>query len=172
MEHLNVKLQVKSLDEQGRFTGLASVYGNVDLGGDMVVPGAFTKSIVDRGGEVPLLFAHDSRQPIGLARLQDTSSGLAIDGELVLDVPKARETYSLLKAKVLRGLSIGYDLIKSDVMNGVRRLRELKLFEVSVVVIPMNEQALITAVKAEGGDMAEQVERFWNALDECRRSFR
>src|SRR6266566_5269881 len=62
-----VRLQIKSLDEAGRFVGLASTYGNVDLGGDVVEPGAFQKTITDRGGEVPLLFAHDSRQPIGLA---------------------------------------------------------------------------------------------------------
>jgi hypothetical protein len=58
---------------------------------------------------------------------------------LVLDVPKARETYSLLKAKVLRGLSIGYDTVKSDVVGGVRRLKELKLFEISVVTLGANE---------------------------------
>jgi HK97 family phage prohead protease len=153
MEQLNVKLQVKSLDEQGRFIGLASVYGNVDLGGDVVEPGAFAKTIQDRGGEEPLLFAHDTRQPIGLAKLRDTNLGLLIEGELVLDVPKARETYSLLKHKVLRGLSIGYDLIKSDIVNGVRR--ELKLFEVSVVVVPMNELATVTAVKAESFAFSE-----------------
>jgi uncharacterized protein len=143
------------LDVQGRFTGLASVYGNMDLGGDVVEPGAFAKTIQDRGGEVPLLFAHDTRQPIGLAKLRDTNLGLLIEGELVLDVPKARETYTLLKHKVLRGLSIGYDLIKSDIVNGVRRLRELKLFEVSVVVVPMNELATVTAVKAESFAFSE-----------------
>src|SRR5207245_6481254 len=91
MEQLNVKLQIKSLDEAGRFVGLASTYGNVDLGGDVVEPGAFQKTITDRGGEVPLLWSHDTRQPIGLAKLKDTSMGLSIDGQLVLDVPKARE---------------------------------------------------------------------------------
>jgi HK97 family phage prohead protease len=152
MEQLNCKLQVKSLDEQGRFSGLASTYLNVDLGGDIVMPGAFTKTLQSRGGEVPLLFAHDMRQPIGLGKLTDTAAGLQIEGQLVLaDVPKAREAYSLLKAKVLRGLSIGYDTVKSDVVNGARRLLELKLFEVSLVTVAMNELATVASVKGESG---------------------
>jgi HK97 family phage prohead protease len=96
------------------------VYGNVDLGGDVVMPGAFTKSLQDRGGEVPVLFAHDMRQPVGLGKLMDTASGLQIEGQLVLSVGKAKEAYDLLKAKVLRGLSIGYDAVKTDFANGAR----------------------------------------------------
>ncbi|MGH9503827.1 MAG: HK97 family phage prohead protease [Terriglobales bacterium] len=171
MEQLNCRLEIKSLDAEGKFTGLASVYGNVDLGGDVVQPGAFQKTIADRGGEVPLLFAHDMRQPIGLAKLQDTARGLAVDGQLVLDVPKAKEAYSLLKARVLRGLSIGYDAVKSDIVGGVRHLKELKLFEVSIVVVPMNEMATVTAVKSEDV-LGEQVRLFRQVLAESRKAFR
>jgi uncharacterized protein len=172
MEQLNYKLQIKSLDEQGRFTGLASVYNNVDYGGDVVEPGAFQKTIADRGGEVPLLFHHDTTQPIGLARLQDTNTGLAIDGQLVLEVPKARETYALMKARALRGLSIGYGGVKSVMISGVRHLRELKLFEVSVVPVPMNEMALVNGVKSGDSDIAEQVKAFRAVVAECRKGIR
>ena len=171
MEQLNCRLQIKSLDEQGRFAGLASTYGNVDLGGDVVEPGAFQKTIADRGGEVPLLFAHDSRQPIGLASLKDTGMGLAIDGQLILQVPKARETYELLKARVLRGLSIGYDSVKSDVIRGVRHLRELKLFEVSVVTFPMNERATVSSVKNLNA-LPEEIRAFCGVIAECRKALR
>jgi len=171
MEQLNLKLQVKTLDEQGRFVGLASVYNNVDLGGDVVVPGAFQKTLQDRGGEVPILFAHDSRQPVGLGTLKDTAAGLAIEGQLVLEVGKAKEAYSLLKAKVLRGLSIGYDAVKSDYKDGVRYLRELKLFEVSLVVMPMNELATVTALKGNENLDAE-IKAFQALLSECRKAFR
>src|SRR5262249_49597112 len=160
MEQLNLKLQVKTVDEQGRFSGLAAVYNNVDLGGDVVVPGAFQKTLLDRGGEVPILFAHDSRQPVSLGTLQDTAGGLAIEGQLVLSVGKAKEAYDLLKAKVLRGLSIGYDAIKSDYKDGVRYLRELKLFEVSLVVMPMNELATVSAVKTNDAHLERQILQF------------
>jgi hypothetical protein len=58
-----------------------------------------------------------------------------------------------------------------DVVKGVRSLRELKLFEVSIVVAPMNELAVVTAVKAEDGDMAEQVQLFRQVLTQCRKDF-
>jgi uncharacterized protein len=151
MQTLTAKFAVKSLTEAGTFKGLASVYSNIDLGGDVVVPGAFTKTLRDRGGEVPVLFAHDMRQPIGLGKLTDTAAGLQIDGQLVLSVGKAKEAYDLLRARVLKGLSIGYEAIKSDVVNGVRRLQELKLFEVSLVTVPMNELATVASVKGESG---------------------
>jgi HK97 family phage prohead protease len=170
MEQLNLKLQVKTLDEQGRFAGLAAVYNNVDLGGDVIVPGAFQKTLQDRGGEVPILFAHDSRQPVGLGKLSDTAAGLAIEGQLVLEVGKAKEAYSLLKAKVLRGLSIGYDAIKSDYKDGVRYLRELKLFEVSLVVMPMNELATVSAVKSNA-DLEQPIRQFREMLAAARKAW-
>jgi HK97 family phage prohead protease len=47
-------------------------------------------------------------------------------------------------------VSIGYDSIKSDHKDGVRYLRELKLFEVSLVSLPMNEMATVQTVKGNG----------------------
>jgi hypothetical protein len=172
MEQLNCKLQIKSITEQGQFQGLASVYGNVDLGGDVVMPGAFSKTLADRGGEVPVLFAHDMRQPVGLGKLHDTAAGLQIDGELVLSVGKAKEAYDLLKAKVLRGLSIGYDAVKSDVVNGARRLLEVKLFEVSLVTVPMNELATVSAVKANEVDLTPQIQQFRELLATARKAWK
>ena len=63
-----------------------------------------------------------------------------------------------------------YDAVKSDVVNGVRRLRELKVFEVSIVVAPMNELAVVTAVNL-ANRMWEQVKTFRTILAECRKSF-
>jgi len=168
MEKLSFKFGIKSLDEAGKFSGLASVYGNVDLGGDVVEPGAFTKSIADRGGEVPLHFAHDLSQPIGVAKLTDSSAGLVVDGTLVLQTAKGAESYALLKARALRGLSIGFSETKAVMRGGFRHLREIKLHEISLVSIPMNEMALVSSVKALGD---EQVQMFRKILAECRKSF-
>ncbi len=146
-------MQIKSLDEAGRFVGLASTYGNVDLGGDVVEPGAFQKTITDRGGEVPLLFAHDSRQPIGLARLKDTGTGLAIEGQLVLQVPKAQETYSLLKAKVLRGLSIGYDAVKAFEGAGGSQTLQLSSWETGAACAARASAARNRDARAEASEV-------------------
>lgn len=134
---------------------MASVFGNVDYGGDVVEPGAFTRTLSHKGGEVPILFSHDTTQPIGLGKLKEGPRGLEINGELVMESPKAREVFALMKKGVLKGLTIGYDVLRDTVTNGVRHLQELKLYEVSVVTFPMNEMATIMNVKST--DPADQI---------------
>jgi HK97 family phage prohead protease len=147
MRQKHFKFQIKELTTEGTFTGMAAVYGNVDLGGDVIDPGAFTKTIADKGGEVPILWQHNPREPIGIGRVSDSKEGLAITGELVLDAPQAKTAYALMKKNVLRGLSIGYDTVSEKVTEKVRYLKELKLWEVSLVTFPMNERALVNGVK-------------------------
>lgn len=147
MDTIGFPLEIKSFDEKGTFEGFASVYNNRDLGGDVVSPGAFQKTLQSRGSEVPLLFSHDSHRPIGIGRVEDSSKGLRIYGKLTLAVPDAQATYALMKDGVLKGLSIGYNTVRDEVQNGVRYLRELKLFEVSLCVFPMNEAATVTSMK-------------------------
>jgi len=142
------KLEIKEMGDQGTFTGLASVYGNRDLGGDVVEQGAFSKSIGEKGGEVPILWQHDPSEPIGLGKLADSPQGLYIKGELALESPTAQKAYGLMKRGILKGLSIGYDLVRSDVKDTTRYLKELKLWEVSIVTFPMNEMATIQGFKA------------------------
>jgi HK97 family phage prohead protease len=143
------EFELKTLEDSGTFEGLASTYGNIDLGGDVVEPGAFTKSLSQKSS-VPILYQHNQKQPIGLGYLEDSESGLKIRGELVLDVPEAKSAYALMKKGVLRGLSIGYRPVREvfDASIKANRLQEIALHEVSVVTFPMNEQATIGAVKA------------------------
>jgi hypothetical protein len=73
----------------------------------------------------------------------------------------------LLKAKLLRGLPIGYDAVKSDFKDGVRYLREFNLFEVSLVVMPMSELAIVTSIKASNPEA--QILLFKQLIEECTR---
>jgi HK97 family phage prohead protease len=121
------------------------VYGNVDLGGDSVSEGAFAKTLLEKS-EVPILWEH--REVIGRGVLTDTETGLVIKGKLTLAVQRASEAYALMKDGAAKGLSIGYQTVKDEWKNGIRHLRELKLHEVSITAMPMNELALVTAIKA------------------------
>lgn len=148
MNQSSFKLEIKEMGEsQGTFTGMASVYGNKDLGGDVVMPGAFAKTLADKNGEVPILWQHDQGEPIGLGKLSDMSDGLQIKGELVLESPVAQKAYGLMRRGVLKGLSIGYDAVKEDVKDNTRYLKEVKLWEVSLVTFPMNQSAGVQSVK-------------------------
>src|SRR5690348_4841704 len=122
--------EVKELTDAGTFEGMASVYGNQDACGDIVEPGAFARTLQQRGREVPILWAHDPANPVGLGTLTDTPTGLKIAGTLDLDVNAGREAFSRLKKRIVKGLSIGFRTAADKVVDGVRHLTELELFEV------------------------------------------
>lgn len=144
----SIPMEFKVADD-GTFEGKLAVYGNVDLGKDMIEPGAFKKTMAEKGTTVPLLWQHDPDQPIGDLQLRDASDALYVKGRLLTDdIPQARTAYALIKAGVIKGLSIGYDTVKDSIEGGVRHLKELRLWEGSIVTFPMNEMATITAVKA------------------------
>jgi uncharacterized protein len=166
VEHNAFRFEVKAVSgSDGEFTGLASTYGNTDLGGDAVMPGAFSKTLKNAKGPFPVLAGHDPREQIGYASLEDSHAGLVVKGKLVLHSEKAKQSYELMKAGALRGLSIGYDTIRSTVKDGVRQLLELKLFEVSLTPFPMNPLAEITSVK----DAADPVATFRRLMAQCAR---
>ncbi len=157
------KFELKSVAADGTFEGYLSVFDVVDLGGDLVEKGAFTKTIKEApDGFVPMLWQHDSKRPIGKLFLTEDDYGLKVRGELTLAVGQAQEAYELLKAGVIRGLSIGFKTIRKATVEGVRRLKEIQLFEGSVVTFPMLPLAQITSVKADEdkADFVTYLERY------------
>ena len=144
-------------EETGIFSGYAAVFGNVDSGGDIIEPGAFTKTIAEGWERVKILALHnDCWLPIGRPlELREDSNGLYIKAK-VSDTSMGRDIKVLLKDGVLTELSIGYDPVVFDYdENGIRHLREVKLWEVSVVTWAMNPEAVITDYK----QAAEAAER-------------
>ncbi len=142
---------LKSVEADGTFTGYASLFGEVDLGQDLVMPGAFRESLRLRGARgVKLLFQHDPNEPIGVwLELAEDSRGLFARGRLMPEVTRAREVLSLMRAGALDGLSIGFRTVKgrTDPATGVRRLDQIDLWEISVVTFPMLPEARVSAVK-------------------------
>lgn len=154
-----MNLEIKEVTEAGTFEGLLSPYGNVDDGGDVVERGAYTKTLQEHGNKVPLLWQHKSDSPVGELALEDRQDGLWCKGTLLMELPEARKAYLLMKAGIVKGLSIGFNSVKDAVEGGVRHLKEIRLYEGSIVTFPMNEQALISSVKAREtkGDFAEEL---------------
>lgn len=147
-ERKEYRFDVKTVStEEGTFEGVLSVYDVVDLGNDLIEKGAFTRTLASSGGKIPVFWRH--AEPIGSAEVKDEGTHLSIKGRLVLEVQRAREALALMKAAVVRGLSIGYNSIpdKTELIKGVRHLRELKLLEASIVPFPMLPLAQVTDVK-------------------------
>ncbi len=153
-------LELKSLGADGSFAGYASVFGVVDNQQDVVAPGAFKASLKQRSQPVQLLWQHQWEEPIGtIEALFEDKHGLYIRGRLLMEVARAREAHALLKAGVIRGLSIGYSVKRSTRSRetGIRTLHEVELWEVSLVTFPANEAAQVTVVKSAETEMAALV---------------
>lgn len=153
MKYLNRPLEIKAVNEDGLFSGYASVFEEIDSYRDIVKRGAFEKTLAEsesKGRAVPILWQHDAAKPIGVyTELKEDEHGLYVEGQLNMDVQQAREALSLLRQKALSGISIGYNSVRydTDVKSGVRRLYELKLYEASLVTFPACDGARVTDVK-------------------------
>lgn len=148
---------------EGQFTAYASVFGNVDSYGDVVVPGAFVddlKAWEDSGNPIPLLFGHQMSDPdfnLGhVVTAVEDETGLLVTAQLDLENPKAMQTYRMLKGGRVNQMSFAYDVLEggavTETVDGEERshyeLRKLKLYEVSVVTIGANQETEILAVKS------------------------
>lgn len=141
--------------EQGTFKGYASVFGNVDSGRDKVAAGAFSeclKAWKATGDPMPVLWQHMASQPIGGSDvLEEDAKGLYTEGWLLKDeVPQAKIAHTLMKRRVVRGMSIGY-YIRGDSWDEKERvltLTKLDVVEYSIVTFPMNDEALVDEVKS------------------------
>ena len=148
------------LGADGRFAGYASVFGKLDEGGDIVMPGAFRASLSLRGRHrIKMLFQHDPKEPIGVwDRIVEDGFGLWVEGRLVGEVPRADALRRLIARGAVDGLSIGFRTVKStrDPKGGHRRLWEIDLWEISIVTFPMMDLARIAPGKAPGNTRLER----------------
>lgn len=155
VKYITSLFEIKSVEESGIFEGYGSVFNLVDHSKDVVVKGAFEKSLESwkqKGQMPPILWQHDSRNPIGVyEKVYEDSVGLFVRGQLLIDdVQQAKEAYALMKAGALSGLSIGYIPVvdEYDRETGITTLKELDLWEVSPVTFPDNDLARVSDVKS------------------------
>ena len=164
MDCKNFEVSIKAVGtdeglEEGQFTAYASVFGNVDSYGDVVLKGAFDDSLTnwkDSGQNIPALWGHDTYDPFSnighVLDAKEDERGLLVTAQLDLENPKAMQVYRLVKGKRINQMSFAYDVIDSGSaeLDGqkVQELKKLNLYEVSVVPFGANSETEILAVKA------------------------
>jgi uncharacterized protein len=160
-ESIEIKSSIKAYNDEdenknyGTFEGYGSVFGNKDLGNDVIESGAFAKSLKKRKPQnVKLLYQHKSDMPIGVFdEIKEDEHGLVVKGRLALKTQAGAEAYELLKMGALDGLSIGFRVnpkeVSYDKRGNKRIIKEVDLMEVSLVTFPMNPQATVRSVKGE-----------------------
>lgn len=149
-----VDIEEKAISEQDEcwtISGYGSVFHNTDLGNDVVEPGAFAKSLRENGLPL-LLFNHKMEDaPIGtIIDAKEDKRGLWFKAELPKDDTfVAGRIVPQLKRRGLKGTSIGYKATKKEMrkQDGARLLKEIRLYEISVVNMPMNPQAAVEHIK-------------------------
>jgi len=181
MKMKNTSIRVKAGPEdglkEGQFEAYASVFGNKDSYGDVVLPGAFSDTLSgwkDSGNLIPLLFGHNMSDPdYNIGHVEDAKEddhGLLTLNQLDLENPKAVQTYRLIKGRRINQMSFAYEVLEGGFASRqkdpdddkseteeIYELRKLKLYEVSVVPIGANQETEITAVKA--AELAERAMR-------------
>lgn len=158
-KQLTTQLDIKSLDDGGSFEGYASVFGVVDSDGDVIVKGAFGRTLAS-GKKPKMLWQHDTKEIIGKwIELSEDDNGLWVKGSLIMDTQRGREAYALLKAGVLDAMSVGFNIVEAtpgEQRRG-RVIDDVDLWEISLVTWGANPQALVTNVKH---DTIKDFERF------------
>jgi HK97 family phage prohead protease len=143
---------------EGQFVAYASVFGNVDSYGDIVTKGAFANDLArweKSGNPIPLLFGHNMTDPdynIGsVLKAEEDNIGLKVTAQLDLENPKAKQVYRMLKGRRINQMSFAYDVVDGSTENidgaDVYEIRDMKLYEVSVVTVGANQETEILSVK-------------------------
>src|SRR5690606_27538534 len=159
---LRVKTTINS-DElaEGQFDALVSVFGNVDAYGDVVMPGAFSRTLKEweaSGYKIPVYWGHQMSDPdfnIGESvSAVETERGLQVRAQLDLDSPKAAQVYRLLKGGRVKEFSFGYSVRDASWADQdgqeVYQLHDVDLYEVSVVPVGANPETELQSVKTLG----------------------
>lgn len=155
--------ELKFAQAEGTFSGYGSVFGNVDLKGDVIMPGAYAE-VLKAGGQVPVYVNHGwmrGELPVGSwSDLKEDDRGLHGSAGLVMQMPSAVNAYWGVKSGLVSGLSVA--IIpdsrsverRSDGARVIHRIKAMK--EISIVTDPANEAARVTDVKFS--DDLEQIE--------------
>ena len=153
LSKLEVPFEVKAADDVGNFEGYAAVFNNVDLGEDVILPGAFTRVKTTRSGRLKLALFHDLTRLVGSAEFRQDDHGLFIKGKVNTNVSYARDAYELMKDGTLDSMSIGFntieDAIETRAGQSVRVIKQAELWEASIVPFGMNPEAQVTSVKSD-----------------------
>jgi hypothetical protein len=155
----DIEVKADAPDGEGQFTGYASVFGNKDSYGDVVLPGAFTESLKTfgpNGSGIPVYWRHRMDDPYMLIgqtiEAKEDERGLFVHVQLDTSINNGAQTYKLLKAGLVKQMSFAYDVVEGAWVetedNYYYELRKLTIHEVSVVPVGANQETEILAVKS------------------------
>jgi len=158
------RCSIKAAKDNPRvFEGYASVFGNVDAHGDIVLPGAFTNTLASRERPVRMRWNHYGPVIGKWTEIKEDDRGLYVSGELTPNHSVASDVAASLSHGAIDGLSIGYRVLDSEKTNNNELLKEVELVEISVVEEPANGIATVQSIKRADLESMEHFERLADA---------
>ena len=141
------EMRFAPVGDDGAIEGVAVRFNVTDAYRTEFAPSAFAIT----GRSIPMLWSHDPSQVIGSWQSAEVrGDGLTVKGKLNLAVAKAQEVRALLQAGDIRGLSVGFRTTKDErLANGVRRITEANLMEISLVAIPAVPGSQVTSIRTD-----------------------
>lgn len=167
MERKSIQFKADDIDTSKRtFKGYASTY-DLDQGGDIILPGAFKKTLSERADRIKVMWEHFD--PIGKPTLmREEEKGLYVEGA-ISNTTRGKDTLILMEDGVIDTMSIGYNAVKtSSDKDSNRVISEIKLFEFSLVTFPMNEGAIVTDMKSIKRELKRRSFKNDEQMDEIR----
>ena len=166
VKRYEVRLKALTEGAPGTFEAYVSTYGNIDLVGDRVMPGAFDKSIADLrrvGDPIPIVYSHNWEDPwshIGFVDPKDLISdktGLKVArGHLdIKDNPLAAQVYRLMKRRQIKEFSFSYEIRDEglDPGDGANNLKELGILEIGPCFKGANPETQLLGIKKMSDEM-------------------
>ena len=153
MEHKQLSLakcEVKMGAEGSlKFSGYASVFDGLDSYGDKIQAGAYKETIAE-GRERPIQLRWNHHGPVigKFTEIYEDEKGLFVSGELTKGHSVAEDTAALLRHGAISGMSIGYSVRDSEQQGVVRVLKDIELFEISIVESPADNSAHVSSIKS------------------------
>jgi len=134
-------------EKAGIIKGYGSYFGNKDSDNDVIMKGAYKKTIAENGERVKYLYQHDMNQPIGkMNELYEDDKGLVFVAEIA-KTQLGKDVVELMKSGVITENSVGIMPIQKQDKGDYREINEVKLYEISAVTLAANDQAKILDVK-------------------------
>jgi hypothetical protein len=153
--YLPIKFELKTLEDSGVFQGYANVFNVLDHDMDVVEKGAFSDTLAQHAAKntkPKMLWQHDYKQIIGVwESMKEDDHGLHVTGRLAINTTLGKDAYELLKMGAIDSMSIGYMVPDKGATfkDGVRIIKQLDLWEVSIVTFPANDSAVVNNVKRQ-----------------------
>lgn len=144
--------------------GYFSVFGNIDSDGDMIMPGAFAKTLKENGQRIKHLWQHDPRYPLARPELSEDTKGLKFRS-IISDTTFGRDAIKLYNDGVIDEHSIGFNTIKQQKRAGYQELNELRLWEGSSVTWGANSLSIGGPAKSmTKEDIIKRMDTIYKAL--------